>query len=151
MAQSSGSQPSTLGGAVSNPVESLSERELAKLLTPGLRALADETRLTLILLIAQHPRTVKELQQATGLSQTLVSHHLVPLREQQLVQVVPRGRSNVYTLCRLALAEWVKTFLSIAAFGPEAIAAHLQPATGAGQGAVPRIDASAHPMGRPRG
>ncbi|MFB6520426.1 ArsR/SmtB family transcription factor [Streptomyces sp. NPDC056401] len=47
-------------------------------MTTKLRALGDETRLTLMLLIAERPRTVKELQEATGLSQTLVSHHLAP-------------------------------------------------------------------------
>jgi len=67
-------RPSKLRVAVSDPGQWLSERERAQVLAPKLRALADETRLTLILLIAQRPRTVKELQEATGLSQTLVSH-----------------------------------------------------------------------------
>ncbi|WP_445330621.1 ArsR/SmtB family transcription factor [Streptomyces sp. GSL17-111] len=70
-----------------------------------LRAMADETRLTLLLLLAIDSRTVKELHQLTGLSRTLISHHLAPLREQRLVTVLPRGRSNVYALCCSSLRE----------------------------------------------
>lgn len=66
---------------------------------PHLKALADENRLHLALLIAAAPRTVKELEAASGLSQTLVSYHLRPLREQGLVTVAAEGRSNRYTLC----------------------------------------------------
>jgi DNA-binding transcriptional ArsR family regulator len=49
-------------------------------------------------------RAVRELTESTGLGQTLVSHHVAPLREQGLVTVIPRGRSNVYSLCCEALA-----------------------------------------------
>lgn len=119
-------RPSNLRVAVTDPSDWLSERDRARVLTPKLRAMADETRLTLILLIAQRPRTVKELQEATGLSQTLVSHHLAPLREQELVTAVPRGRSNQYTLCCTALAEPVRILASLAALDPDAIAALLK-------------------------
>lgn len=111
--------------AVTEPSAWLSERDQAKVLAPKLRAVADETRLTLLLLIAQRPRTVKELQEATGLSQTLVSHHLAPLREQALVTAVPVGRSNQYSLCCSALAEPVRVLASLAASDPEGIAALL--------------------------
>jgi len=73
--------------------------EQARVWAPKLKALGDETRLLLALRLAEAPCTVKELQEATGLSQTLVSHHLKPLRQQGLVTMVPQGRSNVYTLC----------------------------------------------------
>lgn len=127
-------QPPDLRVAVTDPGRWLSERDQAKILAPKLRAVADETRLTLLLLIAQHPRTVKELQEATGLSQTLVSHHLAPLREQELVTVVPRGRSNQYSLCCTALAEPVRVLASLAAMDPEGIAALLTLGAGAGTG-----------------
>ncbi len=120
-------RPSKLRVAVSDPAQWLSERERARMLAPKLRALADETRLMLILLIAQRPRTVKELQEATGLSQTLVSHHLAPLREQQLVQAIPKGRSNQYVMCCQTLAEPLRMFASLAAMDPETVAACLQP------------------------
>lgn len=109
--------------AVSDPGSWLHERDRAAVLAPKLRAMADETRLTLLLLIAEHPRNVKELQEATGLAQTLVSHHLTPLREQGLVAVVPHGRSNLYTLCCPALAEPVRILASMAALNPEGVAA----------------------------
>ncbi|GAA4902730.1 regulatory ArsR family protein [Stackebrandtia albiflava] len=71
----------------------------ASRLAPQLKALADETRLTLMLLLAERPRSVRELTEATGLSQTLVSHHLTPLREQNLIVATPRGRANIYSVC----------------------------------------------------
>ncbi|MET9443487.1 metalloregulator ArsR/SmtB family transcription factor [Streptomyces sp. NPDC006610] len=119
-------RPSKLRVAVSDPAQWLSERDRAQMLAPKLRALADETRLTLILLIAQRPRTVKELQEATGLSQTLVSHHLAPLREQNLVEAIPKGRSNQYVMCCQTLAEPLRMFASLAAMDPETVAACLQ-------------------------
>ncbi len=119
-------RPSKLRVAVSDPAQWLSEHERAQMLAPKLRALADETRLTLILLIAQRPRTVKELQEATGLSQTLVSHHLAPLREQNLVEAIPKGRSNQYVMCCQTLAEPLRMFASLAATDPETVAACLQ-------------------------
>ena len=88
-------------------------------LAPKLKALGDENRLMIALLLLERPKTVKELQKDTGLSQTLVSHHLKPLREQELVSVVPRGRSNVYTLCCEELAETVRMLATIAGSTPE--------------------------------
>jgi DNA-binding transcriptional ArsR family regulator len=81
------------------PSTKLTNQRKARLLVPMFKALADENRMTLALLLAERPHTVKELQEATGMSQTLVSHHLAPLREQSLVTVQARGRSNVYSLC----------------------------------------------------
>ncbi|MFB9658751.1 ArsR/SmtB family transcription factor [Glycomyces mayteni] len=78
--------------------------EHAKGLAPQFKALADENRLALVLLLSERPRTVRELTDATGLAQTLVSHHLAPLRDLGLVSVTPKGRSNVYSLCCDAFA-----------------------------------------------
>ncbi|WP_046472077.1 ArsR/SmtB family transcription factor [Allosalinactinospora lopnorensis] len=105
------------------PSAELTDRERARLLVPKLKALADENRLTLALLLAERPRTVKELQEATGMSQTLVSHHLAPLREQELVMVTPRGRANVYTLCCDQLVGPVRWLATLAALTPEGAAA----------------------------
>jgi len=88
--------------------------ERARELAPKLKALGDETRLTIALLLLERPMTVKELQEATGLGQTLVSHHLKPLREQELVSAIPRGRSNVYTLCCEELADVVRGLAAVA-------------------------------------
>ena len=77
----------------------------AAALAPRLKALADPHRLAIVFLLAEEAMTVKGLQDATGLGQTLVSHHLRTLREQGLVRVEAHGRSNVYELCCEALEE----------------------------------------------
>lgn len=93
--------------------------ERAQLLAPQLKAMGDPNRLHLLLLLAERPHTVRELTEASGMSQTLVSHHLAPLREQGLVTITPKGRSNVYSLCCEALAGPVKLLATLAAMTPE--------------------------------
>lgn len=66
---------------------------------PKLKALADPNRLMIALLLSEREHSVRELQDATDLPQTLVSHHLRLLREQSLVRVRVDGRSNRYSLC----------------------------------------------------
>ena len=56
-----------------------------------MKALSDENRLALLLAVADRPRAVIELSEATGLGQTLVSHHLKTLRETGLVSVTAAG------------------------------------------------------------
>lgn len=96
-----------------------SAADRARLLAPQLKALSDPNRLHLLLLLAEGPRSVRELTDLSGMSQTLVSHHLAPLREQGLVTVTPKGRSNVYAMCCEALAGPVKLLATLAALTPE--------------------------------
>ena len=77
----------------------------ARAMTPLLKALSDVNRLTILLAVADHESSVTELTASTGLSQTLVSHHLKSLRDNGLVIATPVGRSNVYSLCCDAMAE----------------------------------------------
>lgn len=79
--------------------------ERARRIAPVLKALSDENRLTILLAVADRDSSVTELTAATGLAQTLVSHHLKSLRENGLVTATPVGRSNVYSLCCDAVAE----------------------------------------------
>ena len=79
--------------------------ELARRLAPVMKALSDENRLAILLAIAERERSVIELTRVTGLSQTLVSHHLKSLRDNGLVAVTALGRSNVYSLCCAAVAD----------------------------------------------
>ena len=79
-----------------------------------LKALSDENRLALLLAVADRPRAVIELSEATGLGQTLVSHHLKMLRETGLVAVTPQGRSNVYSICCDAIAEPIELLAALA-------------------------------------
>jgi DNA-binding transcriptional ArsR family regulator len=104
------------------PTAELSKRERAKLLAPILRVLADENRLMIAMLLAERPQTVKEVQDATGLGQTLVSHHLATLRKENLVRVTPRGRANVYTLCCEQLGIPVRWLATLASLTPEGAA-----------------------------
>ena len=107
----------------------LNEHEYARLLAPKLKALGDETRLALMLILFEGPRNVRELQEKTGLGQTLVSHHLGILREHGLVNATPNGRSNTYALCCDQLAEPVRVLATLAAMTSAGAAACCEPRT----------------------
>ena len=118
-----GSMSQDLGVRLLDPDEPASAAARAQLLAPQLKALSDPNRLHLLLLLADGPRSVRELAELSGMRQTLVSHHLAPLREQGLVTVTPRGRSNVHALCCEALAGPVRLLATLAALTPEGAAA----------------------------
>jgi DNA-binding transcriptional ArsR family regulator len=99
----------------------LSAADGARMLAPKLKAMADERRLELLLLLAERPRTVKELQEATGLGQTLVSHHLGLLRQHGLVSAAAQGRSNLYSLCCEELGEPVRVLAELIALQAPAV------------------------------
>ena len=94
--------------SVSDPLER------ARRLAPVMKALADENRLAILLAVAERERSVTELTAATGLSQTLVSHHLKSLRDNGLVAVTAQGRSNIYSVCCAAVAEPIELLASLA-------------------------------------
>ena len=89
-------------------------QERARALAPVMKALSDENRLAILLAVADRPRSVVELSEATGLGQTLVSHHLKTLRETGLVSVRPQGRSNVYSVCCDAISEPIELLARLA-------------------------------------
>ena len=62
------------------------------------RALGDETRLRLLEHLSAGERTVGDLIAATGLGQSLVSHHLGTLREAGLVTTRRDGRFIHYAI-----------------------------------------------------
>lgn len=86
----------------------------AREIAPVLKALSDENRLMILLAVADRESTVTELVAATGLGQTLVSHHLKSLRENGLVIATPVGRSNLYALCCDAIAEPIALLSTLA-------------------------------------
>ena len=93
------------------------EREIA--LAAGLfRALGSEARLALVRLLAEEPRTVARLVEATGMSQPLVSQHLRTLREAGVVASEPLGRERRYRLEDDHVAHVVADALVHAAEGP---------------------------------
>ena len=114
-----GGMSQDLGVRLLDPDGPASAAAQAQLLAPQLKALSDPNRLHLLLLLADGPRSVRELTELSGMSQTLVSHHLTPLREQGLVTVTPKGRSNVYSLCCEALAGPVKLLATLASLTQE--------------------------------
>jgi DNA-binding transcriptional ArsR family regulator len=85
------------------PAPSASEleecRRIAATWAPILRALANEERLLIALWLAESECNVRELEQVTGMSQSLVSYHLAELRRAGLVCASAVGRSNRYRLC----------------------------------------------------
>jgi DNA-binding transcriptional ArsR family regulator len=86
---------------------------LARHLAPVMKALSDENRLAILLAVAERDCSVTELTAVTGLSQTLVSHHLKTLRDNGLVSVTAQGRSNVYSLCCDALAQPIELLAAL--------------------------------------
>ncbi len=62
------------------------------------KVLGSESRLWLLQLIGEEPRTVGALTAATGLSQPLVSQHLRTLRQGGLVVASRSGKEVTYRL-----------------------------------------------------
>jgi DNA-binding transcriptional ArsR family regulator len=73
-------------------------QHLAATWAPVLQALGNPERLLITLWLAGTTSSVRDLQQVTGLSQSLVSYHLRMLRDAGLVTATPVGRSNHYQL-----------------------------------------------------
>lgn len=62
------------------------------------KTLGNESRLALLCLIEDEPRSVGSLVEASGISQPLVSQHLKTLRDQGLVTPIREGRAVTYHL-----------------------------------------------------
>lgn len=68
------------------------------------KALADPTRLRMLGLIAERPRTGKELAESVGIGAPAVSHHIEKLTHAGIVAVRPDGQLRWYSLDERALA-----------------------------------------------
>lgn len=88
-------------------------RRIAAAWAPTLRAIGNPERLLIVLWLAGGSRSVRELEEATGLSQSLVSYHLRGLREAGLVTSSAAGRSNRYRLCGSDLDEVARIIGSV--------------------------------------
>ncbi len=60
--------------------------------------MGDPSRLSILLLVLDGPRAVSEIAAATGLSASLVSHHLRLLRAGRLVRASRHGKQVFYTV-----------------------------------------------------
>lgn len=77
--------------------------------TPGaelgiLKALADESRLAILGLVARQERSVSELAALLAVKAPTVSHHLAKLREARLVAMRSAGTTHYYRLDTTGLA-----------------------------------------------
>jgi DNA-binding transcriptional ArsR family regulator len=63
-----------------------------------LRAMGNPQRLRILLLLAEHERSVIELEALVGLSQSAVSQHLARLRHIELVRFRRDGQMTYYAL-----------------------------------------------------
>jgi DNA-binding transcriptional ArsR family regulator len=75
------------------------------------KALAHESRLRLVGLLSERPRTVEELAAALGLSASTVSHHLLKLKEAGLVDAARDQYYQVYRFTPERMQEVVKLLL----------------------------------------
>jgi DNA-binding transcriptional ArsR family regulator len=63
-----------------------------------LKAMANEWRLMILCQLAEGEKTVSELQQALGLSQSALSQHLAVLRRERIVRSRKHAQSVSYSL-----------------------------------------------------
>lgn len=63
----------------------------------SLKLLADPTRLRLVLLLAEEPLSVAELQEILGMGQSRISTQLGQLKKASLVSVQRSGKNNIYS------------------------------------------------------
>jgi ArsR family transcriptional regulator, cadmium/lead-responsive transcriptional repressor len=93
------------------------------LLAKLFRGLADPARLSCLLAVRDHERTVGEIVAATGLSQPNVSKHLACLRDCGLVHAERAGRYVTYCLCGTGAEELLLAADTLLARSGDAIAA----------------------------
>ncbi len=77
-----------------------------KPLVEAFRALSDETRLRILLMLDVRPRTVNEIVDFFTLTQPTISRHLFVLKEAGLVKVERDGQKRVYSLNAAALKKY---------------------------------------------
>lgn len=63
-----------------------------------IKLLSDKNRLQILCVLKTKQHSVSELVAHLGVSQSLVSHHLISLKELRLVTSVKIGRSVIYSL-----------------------------------------------------
>ncbi|WP_336632734.1 MULTISPECIES: ArsR/SmtB family transcription factor [unclassified Microbacterium] len=76
------------------------------------KVLGNESRLWLLRLIGEDPRTVNALAEATGMSQPLVSQHLRSLRQSGLVAAMRSGKEVTYEVADVHVSHVVADALA---------------------------------------
>ena len=78
------------------------------------KALAHESRLRLLGLVAAREHSVQELAELVALKEPTVSHHLAMLREAGLVRLRPDGNTHWYGLDQKALSRFARAHTEVA-------------------------------------
>ncbi|AFY50026.1 hypothetical protein Nos7524_4267 [Nostoc sp. PCC 7524] len=97
------------------------KREQFQILLQFFKALADESRLKILGILANQECSVEELAALMQLKEPTVSHHLAKLKELNLVTMRPEGNSRIYQLDSEVLQSISKEILS-----PEKIASLIE-------------------------
>ena len=82
----------------------------------ALRALADESRRTIVETLTRGPATAGQLASALPIARPGVSRHLRVLREAGLVEVRPHAQRRIYSLRPEPLAEldaWLRRYRAL--------------------------------------
>lgn len=91
---------------------------MSETLLPFFKAMADESWLRIIGLLAQGEHSVQDLAQALELKEPTVSHHLAILKAQGLVSARAEGTTRWHALDRAALEGLSRRILQTAAVPP---------------------------------
>lgn len=78
-------------------------------LLPAVRTLGDESRLRILLLLAQEELSVNELQEILAMGQSRISMHLSQLKQSGLVALRKAGKNNLYRMAPLPASAQVVT------------------------------------------
>ena len=81
---------------------------LYKQIAAFFKSLADESRLRIILTLAEESKSVSQVVEETGFSQPLVSHHLKELKNNLIVRTERKSSFVFYELSEPALIELIK-------------------------------------------
>ena len=85
--------------AAPEDIEKLGElHDMASQAVELLKAMANEWRLMILCKLAEGEKTVSELQQSLGLSQSALSQHLAVLRREKIVKARKHAQSVSYSL-----------------------------------------------------
>jgi DNA-binding transcriptional ArsR family regulator len=77
-----------------------------------LKALSHETRLLILCLLLEGPKSVGELEQQLNLRQPLVSQQLARLRSDDLVEATREGKNIYYSIARREVVEVIGALYS---------------------------------------
>lgn len=91
----------------------MNEEHKVKLLSRLFKLLNDPNRLRILFAIGKGRKPVSEIMQETKLSQTLVSFHLRPLRESDILSTERNGAFIYYSLSEATLIDLLDSLCNV--------------------------------------